>query len=100
MRYFFRLEKLRYDFLDYNNFGIFIFQTRVFEEGKDVLCCEFRTLLNRHGRPCPAIMILDLIGDDGNFISRDISSLLFVLSLNLELQLQSIYCRYDDYKGI
>ena len=38
--------------------------TRVFEEGKDVLCCEFRTLLNRHGRPCPAIMILDLIGDD------------------------------------
>ncbi|XP_052068125.1 exocyst complex component 7-like isoform X1 [Mytilus californianus] len=38
--------------------------TRVFEDGKEVLCCEFRLLLSRHGRPVPPIMLLDLIGDE------------------------------------
>lgn len=44
---------------------------RVYDEGKYGLQMEFRTLLSRHGRPVPPIMILDLIGpDDGqsNFL--------------------------------
>ncbi|XP_060071715.1 exocyst complex component 7-like [Ylistrum balloti] len=34
---------------------------RVFDEGKDALQVEFRTLLGRHGRPVPAITILNHI---------------------------------------
>lgn len=37
---------------------------RMFEEGKDALQHEFRSLLNRHGRPVPAIVILDLLHSD------------------------------------
>ncbi|RUS71635.1 hypothetical protein EGW08_020605 [Elysia chlorotica] len=37
---------------------------RIFEEGKDALQHEFRSLLNRHGRPVPAIVILDLLNSD------------------------------------
>lgn len=37
---------------------------RVYDEGKDILQREFRTLLSRHGRPVPPVMILDLIGPD------------------------------------
>ncbi|GFR90341.1 exocyst complex component 7 [Elysia marginata] len=37
---------------------------RIFEEGKDALQHEFRALLNRHGRPVPAIVILDLLNSD------------------------------------
>lgn len=37
---------------------------RIFEEGKDALHHEFGSLLNRHGRPVPAILILDLLNTD------------------------------------
>ncbi|CAL1548455.1 unnamed protein product [Lymnaea stagnalis] len=37
---------------------------RIYEDGKDALQHEFRSLLNRHGRPVPAIVILDLLNTD------------------------------------
>ncbi|KAK3772011.1 hypothetical protein RRG08_008250 [Elysia crispata] len=37
---------------------------RIFEEGKDALQHEFRSLLNRHGRPVPPIVIIDLLHSD------------------------------------
>ncbi|WAQ95596.1 EXOC7-like protein [Mya arenaria] len=39
----------------------------LFERGKDVLQMEFQTLLIRHGRPVPPIIILDLLtGEEGH----------------------------------
>ncbi|BFZ03734.1 hypothetical protein BsWGS_06773 [Bradybaena similaris] len=37
---------------------------RIFEDGKDALQHEFKSLLNRHGRPVPPIVILDLLNTD------------------------------------
>lgn len=36
----------------------------LFEQGKDCLQAEFQTLLARHGRPVPAVIVLDLISGD------------------------------------
>ncbi|KAH3869265.1 exocyst complex component 7-like isoform X9 [Dreissena polymorpha] len=36
----------------------------VFEQGKDALQIEFQTLLARHGRPVPAVVIIDCVGVD------------------------------------
>ncbi|CAG5116997.1 unnamed protein product [Candidula unifasciata] len=37
---------------------------RIFEDGKEALQHEFKSLLNRHGRPVPPIVILDLLNTD------------------------------------
>ncbi|XP_005100181.2 exocyst complex component 7 [Aplysia californica] len=37
---------------------------RIFDDGKEALQHEFKSLLNRHGRPVPAIVILDLLNTD------------------------------------
>lgn len=67
-RYLVQMDRLKQAILyfeGHNNSGLELIDvSRVFDDGKEVLCCEFRTLLNRHGRPVPAIMILDLIGDE------------------------------------
>ena len=52
-----------------NMFCLSTFQERIFEEGKDALQHEFRSLLNRHGRPVPAIVILDLLHSDEGRVS-------------------------------
>jgi len=44
-----------------------MFQAALFEQGKDTLSDEFQSLLARHGRPVPPVIILDLIGtEEGN----------------------------------
>ncbi|KAK3090620.1 hypothetical protein FSP39_013185 [Pinctada imbricata] len=37
---------------------------KVYDDGKDTLNAEFRSLLGRHCRPVPAVTILDLLGPD------------------------------------
>ena len=39
-------------------------QIRVYDDGKEALVIEFRTLLGRHCRPVPPVMILDMISTD------------------------------------
>ncbi|XP_048763303.2 exocyst complex component 7-like [Ostrea edulis] len=47
---------------------------RVYDDGKEALVLEFRTLLGRHCRPVPAVMILDMISTDEELQgSEDIS---------------------------
>ncbi|ESO89271.1 hypothetical protein LOTGIDRAFT_210312 [Lottia gigantea] len=38
--------------------------SRLFEDGNDALQHEFRSLLTRHGRPVPPVVIMDLLGTD------------------------------------
>ncbi|XP_055876653.1 exocyst complex component 7-like isoform X1 [Biomphalaria glabrata] len=37
---------------------------RIYDDGKDALQLEFRSLLHRHGRPVPPVVILDLLNSD------------------------------------
>ncbi|XP_064423653.1 exocyst complex component 7 isoform X1 [Latimeria chalumnae] len=47
----------------------------LFEKGKESLESEFRSLLTRHSKPVPAILILDLIGGDDDMETQEDSTL-------------------------
>uniref|UniRef100_A0A0B6Z8K7 Exocyst complex component 7 n=1 Tax=Arion vulgaris TaxID=1028688 RepID=A0A0B6Z8K7_9EUPU len=47
---------------------------RIFEDGKEALHHEFKSLLNRHGRPLPPIVILDLLNTDEELSSIEIDT--------------------------
>lgn len=44
---------------------------RVYDDGKEALVIEFRTLLGRHCRPVPPVMILDMISTDEELQGSD-----------------------------
>nr|XP_022317567.1 exocyst complex component 7-like isoform X1 [Crassostrea virginica] len=44
---------------------------RVYDDGKEALVIEFRTLLGRHCRPVPPVMILDMISTDEELPAAD-----------------------------
>lgn len=43
----------------------------VFEQGKNALQIEFQTLLSRHGRPVPAVVIIDCVGVDDDTVATE-----------------------------
>lgn len=44
---------------------------RVYDDGKEALVIEFRTLLGRHCRPVPPVMVLDMISTDEELQGSD-----------------------------
>lgn len=71
-------------------------QERIFEDGKDALQHEFKSLLNRHGRPVPPIVILDLLNTDEGMIAVMYCFILSFLILNYLCVTYYMYITFCD----
>ena len=74
-----------------------LLQAELFEQGKGCLQQEFKTLLARHGRPVPPVIILDMLGqDDGKSGRRTVFQWIVMKRLSTIFHNCRLVCHISD----